>query len=105
MPWTTDAEPGCSLTLSLKSPFLSDCSLKNPYVPEAELRPYRLIGLFAHSPVRPSCPQVVMSSLAPRRRDFENTASTWARLMHFSGLSLFTNTASASTEVRSPIGL
>src|ERR671919_1183808 len=104
-PWTTEAEPGCSLTESLKSPFFNECSLKNPYVPEAELRPYRLMGLLAHSPVRPSWPHRVRSSLAPRRRDFENTASTWLRLMHLIGLSLFTNTARASTEVRRGVGL
>jgi hypothetical protein len=46
-----------------------------------------------------------MSSLAPRRRDFEKTASTWLRLRHLIGLSLFTKTASASTEVRSAVGL
>src|SRR6266508_6130265 len=63
------------------------------------------MGLLAHSPVRPSWPQVVMSSFAPRRRDFENAASTWVRLMHLIGLSLLTNTASASTDVRSPVGL
>jgi hypothetical protein len=29
-PCTTEAEPGCSFTSSLKSPFLRECSLKKP---------------------------------------------------------------------------
>src|SRR5262245_18152006 len=98
--WTTAAEPGCSLTSSLKSPFFSACSLKNPYVPDAELRPYMLIGLLAHSPVNPSWPHVLMSSLPPVRRDFEKIASTWVRVSDLIGLSLLTNTAKASTDVR-----
>src|SRR3989304_6342884 len=63
------------------------------------------MGRDAHSPVRPSCPQVLMSSLWPCRRDLENTASTWAIVMHLMGLSLFTKTARASTEVRIGVGL
>ncbi len=105
MPCTTEAEPGCSFTSSLKSPFFSVCSLKNPYVPEAEFRPNRLIGRDAHSPVSPSWPQVRMSSLEPWRRDFEKIASAWAIVRHLMGLSLFTNTASASTDVRIGVGL
>jgi hypothetical protein len=46
-----------------------------------------------------------MSSLPPCRRDFEKMASTWAMLRHLMGLSLLTNTASASTEVRIGVGL
>ena len=74
-------------------------------MPEAELRPYRLTGLFAHSPVSPSCPHVVTSSLPPARRDFEKSASTWLMLRHLIGLSLLTNTARASTDVRIGVGL
>jgi len=29
-PWTTDEDPGCSLTLGLKSPLASAWSLKKP---------------------------------------------------------------------------
>src|SRR4030067_1942909 len=63
------------------------------------------MGFDAHSPVRPSCPQVLMSSLCPYRRDLENTASTWESVRHLMGLSLFTKTARASTAVRIGAGL
>ncbi len=46
-----------------------------------------------------------MSSFPPWRRDFEKMASTWGTLRHLIGLSLFTKTASASTEVRMGVGL
>ncbi len=46
-----------------------------------------------------------MSSFPPWRRDFEKMASTCAMVRHLMGLSLFTNTPSASTEVRIWVGL
>src|SRR5262245_4329804 len=63
------------------------------------------MGRLAQSPVRPSWPHVVMSSLAPWRRDLEKTASAWAMDRHLIGLSLLTKIASASTDVRSCVGL
>jgi hypothetical protein len=46
-----------------------------------------------------------MSSLPPCRRDLEKMASTWLNDRHVTGLSLLTNTARASTEVRMGVGL
>src|SRR3990172_4678904 len=63
------------------------------------------MGRLAQSPVRPSWPQVLMSSLYPYRRDLEKMASTCSMVRHLIGLSLLTKTARASTELRSPTGL
>ena len=62
--------------------------MKYPYVPDAELRPYKLIGLLAHSPVSPSSPQVAMSAGAPPLRVFEKIASICCMVSDSMGLSL-----------------
>jgi hypothetical protein len=46
------------------------------------------IGRLAHSPVRPTWPQVVIAASAPPARVDEKIASTCCRLRHSIGLSL-----------------
>ena len=79
--------------------------LKKPYVPDAELRPYRLMGAVAQVPVRPTSPQIVTSVAAPHLRFLEKRASTCSMFRPAIGLSLLTNTASESSEVRTGVGL
>ena len=56
----------CDWMPSRHCPFASTCMLTKLSYPFGISTPQAWMGLSAHSPVRPSCPHLVMGSLMPR---------------------------------------